>query len=289
MLTISDADIGQAVFIEQLSTLGTTGIGLFSLQTDGSWTYSADNTQSTVQALGANSTIEDSFTAVSADGSEQIVTVTITGVDDAEVLTGISTGIVIEDTGETLTVTGTLSVTDVDEDDAASFVAQVDTVGSLDLGAFNIGTDGVWTYSVDNALSTVQNFSAGNNGVETFTVMTAGGTSQVVSVTILGMNEPIELSDIETTADAGGFVIKGNNGSEQSGRSVSNAGDVNGDGLDDLIIGAIGDDPNDERSGASFVVYGKTSGEVVELSDICLLYTSPSPRDATLSRMPSSA
>ena len=50
--------------------------------------------------------------------------------------------------------------------------------------------------------------------------MTAGGTSQVVSVTILGMNEPIELSDIETTADAGGFVIKGNNGSEHSGRSV---------------------------------------------------------------------
>ena len=44
--------------------------------------------------------------------------------------------------------------------------------------------------------------------------------------------------------------------------------DVNGDGLDDLIIGAIGDDPNDERSGASFVVYGKTSGDVVELSDI---------------------
>ena len=26
-----------------------------------------------------------------------------------------------------------------------------------------------------------------------------------------------------------------------------------------------------------------------ELADICLLYTSPSPRDATLSRMPSSA
>ena len=40
VLTISDADIGQAVFIEQLSTLGTAGIGLFSLQTDGSWTYS---------------------------------------------------------------------------------------------------------------------------------------------------------------------------------------------------------------------------------------------------------
>ena len=268
VLTISDADIGQAVFVEQLSTSGTAGIGLFSLQTDGSWTYSADNTQSAIQALGANSTIEDSFTAVSADGSEQVVTVTITGVDDAEVLTGVSNGTVIEDTGETLTVTGTLSVTDVDEDDAATFVAQVNTVGSLGLGTFNIGTDGAWTYSVDNSLSTVQNFSAGNNGVETFTVMTAGGTSQVVSVTILGMNEPIELSDIETTADAGGFVIKGNNGSEQSGRSVSNAGDVNGDGLDDLIIGAHRSDLSETDAGASYVVFGQASGAPVELSNL---------------------
>ena len=32
-----------------------------------------------------------------------------------------------------------------------------------------------------------------------------------------------------------------------------------------------------------------TQGAVVRLLNACLLYTSPSPRDATLSRMPSSA
>ena len=31
------------------------------------------------------------------------------------------------------------------------------------------------------------------------------------------------------------------------------------------------------------------NGETIEQAAICLLYTSPSPRDATLSRMPSSA
>ena len=31
------------------------------------------------------------------------------------------------------------------------------------------------------------------------------------------------------------------------------------------------------------------TAETIEKSNICLLYTSPSPRDATLSRMPSSA
>ena len=33
----------------------------------------------------------------------------------------------------------------------------------------------------------------------------------------------------------------------------------------------------------------ETLGQVYELANNCLLYTSPSPRDATLSRMPSSA
>ena len=37
------------------------------------------------------------------------------------------------------------------------------------------------------------------------------------------------------------------------------------------------------------IVSGTTSVGVVGVVGVCLLYTSPSPRDATLSRMPSSA
>ena len=81
----------------------------------------------------------------------------------------------------------------------------------------------------------------------------------------------IELSSIEANSNEVpvGFMISGVAVNDTSGRSsVSGAGDVNGDGLDDLIIGAMGDDPNGSGSGASFVVYGKTSGEIVELSDV---------------------
>ena len=38
--------------------------------------------------------------------------------------------------------------------------------------------------------------------------------------------------------DGNGFILAGSARNDQSGRSVSSAGDVNGDGYDDLIIGA---------------------------------------------------
>jgi hypothetical protein len=67
--------------------------------------------------------------------------------------------------------------------------------------------------------------------------------------------DAIELSAI--AAGAGGFVINGESVRDYSGRSVSNAGDVNGDGLDDLIVGAYGADDPDGKShqGKSYVVF----------------------------------
>ena len=66
-----------------------------------------------------------------------------------------------------------------------------------------------------------------------------------------------------------GFVINGEAVSDQSGRSVSNAGDVNGDGLDDLIVGADGANPSGKSSaGKSYVVSGKANSSAINLSAI---------------------
>jgi glycosylphosphatidylinositol phospholipase D len=55
-----------------------------------------------------------------------------------------------------------------------------------------------------------------------------------------------------------GFVIPGIEG-ERSGYSVSAAGDVNGDGVDDIVIGAPYAAPGGEfRAGKGFVVFGST-------------------------------
>ncbi|MDX1571263.1 MAG: hypothetical protein R3200_12335 [Xanthomonadales bacterium] len=73
----------------------------------------------------------------------------------------------------------------------------------------------------------------------------------------------VDLSALGT----GGFRIVGIDNTDWSGRSVSGAGDVNGDGLDDLIIGAPQADPGgNSRAGESFVVFGKADNADVNLA-----------------------
>jgi hypothetical protein len=58
-----------------------------------------------------------------------------------------------------------------------------------------------------------------------------------------------------------GFVLAGAQENDWSGNFVSGAGDVNGDGIDDVIVGAYRASPEDHfAAGASFVVFGRGSG-----------------------------
>jgi len=69
---------------------------------------------------------------------------------------------------------------------------------------------------------------------------------------------PISLADLD---GSNGFAINGINSGDYSGISVSSAGDVNGDGIDDIIVGARLADPNGTyAAGESYVVFGRSSG-----------------------------
>ncbi len=58
---------------------------------------------------------------------------------------------------------------------------------------------------------------------------------------------------------ANGFRINGAAVSDFFGQRPSSAGDVNGDGFGDLIVGAPGADANGANSGAAYVIFGRTN------------------------------
>ena len=66
-----------------------------------------------------------------------------------------------------------------------------------------------------------------------------------------------------------GFVVNGIEDSDWSGYSVSVAGDVNGDGIADLIIGAPAADSTAMITGETYVVFGKDTenGQTFALND----------------------
>ena len=163
-LTIADVDQGQSNFAVQAATAGSNGYGTFTLAANGNWTYSATNSQTAIQQLGAGQSITDSFTAVSSDGTaSQLVTVTINGTNDAPVLTPIGP------TLTTITEDQTTNVTDPGQT-VLSFIGT--SISDVDTGAIKgiaitglSSTDGTWQYSTDGgttwtAIGAVTNASA---------------------------------------------------------------------------------------------------------------------------------
>ena len=83
------------------------------------------------------------------------------------------------------------------------------------------------------------------------------GSSYVVFGKAAGFGATLNLSSL---SGANGFRIDGAATTDFSGISVSDAGDVNGDGYDDVIVGAYSASPVSDNEGSSYVVFGKAAG-----------------------------
>ena len=73
-------------------------------------------------------------------------------------------------------------------------------------------------------------------------------------------------SNVDLAGPWSGFRIDGLDPEDRLGGRVSGAGDVNADGLSDVIISVIGDDTLGNLAGAAYIVYGKTDENPVDPS-----------------------
>jgi hypothetical protein len=158
--------------------------------------------------------------------------------------------------GESYVVFGKASTTTVDLANLGAGGFRIDGINVLDYsgrsvsGAGDVNGDGladliVGAWSAD----------PGGNGDAGQSYVVFGKASST----------PVDLASL----GAGGFRIDGINGNDRSAYSVSGAGDVNGDGLADLIVGAFGADPGgDSAAGESYVVFGKASTTTVDLANL---------------------
>lgn len=122
---------------------------------------------------------------------------------------------------------------------------RIDGVSGLDRAGFAVhGAGDVNGDGIDDILIGAVN--ADPNGY-------ASGAGYVVFGRSTGFTSTLQLAALDGSS---GFAIQGQSANDNAGSSVGAAGDVNGDGIDDIIVGAPGSDANGYGSGASYVIFG---------------------------------
>ena len=212
-------------FIPQIARAGA--YGTLTLNADGTYVYTLNNTLGSVQALGAGETLTDVLTYTVTDGkggtASNTLTVTITGTNDAPVVAA-ATATVAEDTRTT--ASGTLPAPqDIDAHDTVSFIPKTGEAGRY--GTLTLNADGTYTYVLNNNLAAVQGLGVGDTLSEVFlyTVKDSHGAvgNNTLTITIQGTNDA-------PTASPGGGSVKEDSVLTASGRLAATDPDNTLDG-----------------------------------------------------------
>jgi VCBS repeat-containing protein len=194
-LTSADVDDPANTFTAVTTpTASNGGYGTFTMTEGGKWTYTLDDNNSAVKALNVGDTLTDTFTVTSIDGTQQVIKIVIDGWNDPAVISGDTTGCVVEgdcrDPGVPI-ATGIL--TSVDVDNPSNLFTPV-KCGESDggYGTFTMSADGKWTYKLDNDNRAVEALRDCDTLTDTFTVTSVDGTKQVITITIHGDDDEHE-------------------------------------------------------------------------------------------------
>ncbi|MDR6266916.1 VCBS domain-containing protein [Roseobacter sp. N2S] len=241
----------------QVGTAIETDYGVFQIEKDGSYTYTGDYTVPALQQLAGGATVLDSltYTMSSPNGkATTTLTVEITGYNDYPTFEN-TTFSAVED-GPVVTVDLMGFADDIDDDDDGTTLvyslSNTPSEGSVSIDGgvltFDPGTDfqdlGVGE-TREVSVNIVVTDSHGKTGWGTVTFQVEGN-SDVVQPTLYG------------------FRLDSRGVNDGVGTAVSFAGDINGDDIDDILIGARTADPNGENSaGTTYVVFGTRDNRAI--------------------------
>ncbi|HSW06524.1 beta strand repeat-containing protein, partial [Aquabacterium sp.] len=213
------------------------GHGSYCVDAAGKWSFTLDDARAAVQALNVGDALVDRFAVLSIDGTSQTVTITIDGQNDAAAISGDTSGAVVEAGGVangmagTATASGDLSADDIDNPDDAFEAVAAGAATVNGYGSFGVDAAGVWTFSLDDSHAAVQALNVGQSLSDSFTVHSADGTAQLVTVSIAGRNDAALITGQSTVAvlEAGGLA----NASASAGAgTVSANGNLYADDID---------------------------------------------------------
>ncbi|PWR25783.1 hypothetical protein DKG74_02165 [Zavarzinia aquatilis] len=135
---------------------------------------------------------------------------------------------------------------------AQGFIIQADSAGDgagWSVSAADVNRDGF----SDLIVGARGGDDGGSNAGEVYVVFGgAGGFG-----TDVGGRQVIDLTNLSA---AQGFIIQGDSAGDLLGRSASSAGDVNGDGFQDILVGAPYGSDGGSQAGEAYVIFGGAGG-----------------------------
>ena len=218
-VAITDVD-SPATFIAQSNVAGSNGYGVFTLASNGAYSYTTNTAHN---EFVAGTTYTDQLTVTSSDGTSSTISINILGTNDApiavaDVANVVESGVNPGNTAfaGTPSATGNVLIndTDLDTGDTKTVSAVNGATGNVGTtitgtyGTVTIAANGTYTYNLNNALPATNALAQGQTATDSFnyTVKDAANATSTttLTVTVTGTNDaPIVGTASATVSEEG--------------------------------------------------------------------------------------